>query len=216
MEYDYDLDEIAIEQSKGTSRDARMVTAALLAVGERLEHIASLLAPAVIEQGDPEIKLSDSQELALVKEDEPKQNLPAIPTKDSALSMAQVNDSLHKMGQFDKTKAAKRTFQVMTVFGYWVQRAGKDNKSTLFTRDRYTRLERFVRQRGIDWCLYVVDGGMEHPDLNHDSGRTWHELENFFSLKTADRAEKLVEITNYQNEPRHPMVARHPELADDE
>jgi hypothetical protein len=113
--------------------------------------------------------------------------------------------------QHDLNKSERLAAQCTALFSYYCHKTRKRAGSTQFTVDRFNRLKRHIQQRGLSFCLYVCDGGVKHPHLNQDSGKNW-ELKSFFPLNDADRLEKLIGITKFDDEPTHPWLEKHPEL----
>jgi hypothetical protein len=107
-----------------------------------------------------------------------------------------------------------RNAYATALFSYYCAKTKKRKGQTFLSVDRLNRLKHHIRQRGLSFCLYVVDGGVKHPHLNQtDKGKpkTW-ELASFFPYDNADRLEKLVSITEIGERPTHPLIDKYPEL----
>ena len=143
-------------------------------------------------------------------DEQPSSTLP-VPTSKKALVAKTVVEALGNLALVLANKKQLRTAQIYALFSYYMAKTGKRPGSTNLDLDRYNRLGRCIDDRGIEFALYVVDGGMVHRDLNQDD-RTLHEVSNFFPVKHAnDRWEKLVSVTRWGHE-KHRLLVKHPEL----
>ena len=134
-----------------------------------------------------------------------------VPTNAKPILASDIANSLMEFMQHDLNKSERLAAQCTALFSYYCHKTRKRAGSTQFTVDRFNRLKRHIQQRGLSFCLYVCDGGVKHPHLNQDSGKNW-ELKSFFPLNDADRLEKLIGITKFDDEPTHPWLAKHPDL----
>jgi len=123
-----------------------------------------------------------------------------VPVKMEALTTALAE----VMGQTLDARQ-RRDFEAGTLFAYWVSRT--ENPRSTYTREKATRLQRFIHMFGLETCLYAVDGVMGHPSFNHQDGKTFHDLSSIFKFNDTERVEKLSEYARKRDKsPRHMMV----------
>ncbi len=136
------------------------------------------------------------------------------PTKGKPIAVSKVMETMQNLSAMTLSKRQLELAQATALFAYYTATTGKRHSTTMWTRERFTRLCQHIQQRGMDFCLYVVDGGVHHPDLNQPGKKFW-DLDSFFPLNNAGRLEKLVEITAY-GRALHPILVKHPELLGEE
>jgi len=123
-----------------------------------------------------------------------------VPVKMEALTTALAE----VMGQTLDARQ-RRDFEAGTLFAYWVSRT--ENPRSTYTREKATRLQRFIHMFGLETCLYAVDGVMGHPSFNHQDGKTFHDLSSIFKFNDTERVEKLSEYARKRDKsPRHMMI----------
>lgn len=138
-----------------------------------------------------------------------------VPTREHPLTAQSVLSTLEQLTEQSDIQKTLRTWQIRAIFAYWVKVMKKDNKRVLLSKDRWVRIDKYLRLYQIEACLYAIDGALTHPDLNHESGRSYHELEQIF-LKGSDgpgRVEKLSEYARKRHrERKHRLLTAHPQL----
>lgn len=138
-----------------------------------------------------------------------------VPTKDHPLTAQSVLATLEHLTEQSDIQKTLRTWQIRAIFAYWVKVMKKDNKRVLLSKDRWVKIDKYLRLYQIEACLYAIDGALTHPDLNHESGRSYHELEQIF-LKGSDgpgRVEKLSDYAERRHRKRkHRLLKAHPQL----
>lgn len=138
-----------------------------------------------------------------------------VPTKDHPLTAQSVLSTLEHLTEQSDIQKTLRTWQIRAIFAYWVKVMKKDNKRVLLSKERWVRIDKYLRLYQIEACLYAIDGALTHPDLNHESGRSYHELEQIF-LKGSDgpgRVEKLSDYAERRHRKRkHRLLKAHPQL----
>ena len=138
------------------------------------------------------------------------------PTKAHPVPVSEIMKTMKNLSTRGVSARELELAQATALFAYYTAITGKQHATTMWTKERFTRLRDHIRQRGIDFCLYVVDGGVHHPDLNQpEKGRKHWDLDSFFPLNNAGRLEKLAEITAHGRKP-HPILVEHPELLGEE
>lgn len=101
----------------------------------------------------------------------------------------------------------RRDFEAATLFAYW--RSKTRHPRSAWTREKCTRLLRFIKMFGFEQCLWAVDGVMGHPNFNHRDGSTHHELTSIFNFEKTERVEMLAEYAQVRNKAdRHPILER--------
>jgi len=138
-----------------------------------------------------------------------------VPTREHPLTAQSVLSTLEQLTEQSDIQKTLRTWQIRAIFAYWVKVMKKDNKRVLLSKDRWVRIDKYLRLYQIEACLYAIDGALTHPDLNHESGRSYHELEQIF-LKGSDgpgRVEKLSDYAERRHRKRkHRLLKAHPQI----
>ena len=135
------------------------------------------------------------------------------PASSAVVKAADITTAIQEITNAARSDAATNAMQDEAIFSYWAAKTGRDMQRTLLTRDRRRRIARFRTLYGINACLYAVDGALRHPDLNHQDGRSFHELSTIFPLNEVDRFEKLCRcIRAYDRGEVHPLLMKYPAL----
>lgn len=135
-----------------------------------------------------------------------------VPRANKPIVATNVMETLQQLTMLELKNERLLEAQAAALFAYWCYKTKRRSASTWYSMDRLNRLKRHIKQSGFSYCLYVCDGGVKHPHFQQEGKPKNWDLESFFPFNKQGRLEKCISASEFDKEPIHPWVKKHPEL----